>query len=216
MNEHRNELVSSLTHGIGLIFAIAGLPILLVGAARFGTTWHMVSFSIFGGSLILLYLASVVYHFLSQENRFKKLFQKIDHAMIFILIAGTYTPIALVPLRGGFGWSIFGIIWGMAVVGIFLKIIPIKLPQWFSVTFYLVMGWLVIVTIVPLIESLSLYGFLWLFVGGIFYTIGTLFLALEKKFTHLQWFGMHEAFHLFVVAGSASHFWLMYRYILAI
>ena len=213
----QNELTSSLTHFVGMLLAIAGLVVLVVYAALQSSVWHITTFSIFGASLVLLYFVSSLYHFVSRENRFKNSLQKIDHAMIFILIAGTYTPVALIPLRGAWGWSLFGIIWGLAVIGILLKIfLSDKLPRWIFSVLYLLMGWLAVVALSPLAHALPAMGLFWLILGGIFYTTGVVFFALERSVSSAHYFGMHEIFHLFVIAGSASHFWLMYKYILTI
>lgn len=217
IHSKQNEPMSSLTHFVGMLLAIAGLVILVVYAALRSSAWHITTFSIFGASLVLLYFVSSLYHFISWKNRFKSSLQKIDYSMIFILIAGTYTPVALIPLRGAWGWSLFGIIWGLAIVGIILKIfLSDTLPRWVFSVLYLVMGWLAVIAISPLAQALPAMGLIWLILGGVFYTVGVVFFALERFVPRTRWFGMHEIFHLFVVAGSASHFWLMYKYILAI
>ncbi|RQD75206.1 MAG: hemolysin III family protein [Candidatus Syntrophonatronum acetioxidans] len=205
--------VSGGTHLVGALLSITGLVLLVYYAALQGTPWHIVSFSIFGASLILLYTASTLYHLLPVSPRGTNILRRLDHMMIYVLIAGTYTPICLVPLRGPWGWSMLGSIWGIALVGIILKGLWKGAPRWLSTTFYLAMGWLVIITIGPLTRSLPEGGLAWLAAGGIFYSIGGVIYALKKP-NILPGFGFHEIFHLFVILGSFSHFWLMYRYIL--
>ena len=134
--------------------------------------------------------------------------------MIYVLIAGTYTPIALLMPQRGWGWSLFGIIWGLSLIGIVIKSTGYKIKEWISVAFYIFLGWLAIVPIQPLLHWLSLEAFIWLLAGGIFYTSGCIFFALEKYIPRKKWFGMHEVFHLFVMSGSFCHFWLMINYVL--
>jgi len=210
----QNEPFSSLSHLMGAIFSFIGLVVLITLASLHGNVWKVVGFSIYGISLVLLYAASAIYHFISSENNKKKLFQKFDHALIYVLIAGTYTPICLVILRGGWGWSIFGIIWGLAIAGILIKFLEIKIKPWLSAVLYILMGWIAIVAISPLAKSLSSGGLAWLFAGGLSYTIGTIFFGLERYIPRKRWFGMHEIFHLFVLTGSFCHFWMMLRYVL--
>lgn len=213
----QNEPLSSLTHFIGLGLAIAGLVLLVVYAAKYGNAWHIVSFSIFGASMIVLYSASAIYHYVcSTKLTVKRLLQKFDHAMIYVLIAGTYTPIALVPLRGGWGWSIFGIVWAIAVLGVVIKTTGMRIKDWQSVVLYLGMGWLIVIAIVPLIKALPAAGLFWLAMGGISYTIGVIFFSLENKVPRKRWFGVHEVFHIFVMIGTFSHFWMMFKYIMYI
>ena len=207
-----NEPGSALTHLMGLLLAIAGLVLLVVFAKLHGTVWHIVGFSIFGTSLILLYLASMLYHFFPITSRAKKVLQRVDHAMIYVLIAGTYTPICLVTLRGGWGWSLFGVIWGLAIAGIIWKLNGTMNPK-VSTVFYVAMGWLALVAFFPLKQALSSAALGWLFGGGIFYTLGAVIFGFDDYFVH-RWFGIHELWHLFVMAGSFCHFWLMFQYVL--
>ena len=211
-----NEPMSGLTHLIGMLLSIAGLVLLIVFASLYGSVWHVVAFSIFGVSLTLLYLASTIYHFIPKKSKFKNIFRKIDHSMIYILIAGTYTPVTLILLRGGWGWSLFGVIWGIAIFGIILKVISKKIRGGISTLIYLLMGWLVVIAWAPLIKAISFDGLIWLVIGGLFYTFGTIFFGLETILPRKRWIGMHEVFHVFVVAGSFSHFWLMFKYIVYI
>jgi hemolysin III len=208
-----NEPMSGLTHFAGLMLSVAALVLMVIAAAKHGTAWHITAFSIFGASLVLLYAASAVYHFTPKTSPLKRIFQRIDLSLIFVLIAGTYTPVALLPLRGAWGWSLFGLVWGLALTGIIFQIFKIKLKPFQKVFFYLFMGWLVIIALPALLRSLSLESFIWLFMGGIFYTVGVLFYGLERIFPDRRWLGPHDIFHIFVMAGSFSHFWLMYKFI---
>lgn len=199
---------------IGAVLAVPGLAVLVYSAVMYATTWHIVSFSIFGASLILLYTASTIYHSLDVSKHVTEILRRIDHMMIYILIAGTYTPLCLVPLRGPWGWSIFGTILGIAVAGIIMKILWFNAPRWLYTLFYVGMGWLAVIALPPLVRSMPVGGIVWLLIGGVFYTIGAVIYALKRPNPIPGRFGFHEIFHLFVLAGSASHFWLMYRYIL--
>lgn len=206
--------VSALTHLFGALLSVVGLILLVHHAAIKVTVWHTVTFAIFGGSLILLYTASTVYHTLSVSDRATMVLRKIDHMMIYILIAGTYTPICLIPLRGVLGWSLFGSIWGIAIIGIVMKGFWLNAPRWLSTLFYTIMGWLVIVAFLPLVETVPAAGIGWLVAGGILYTIGAVIYGTKWPKINWKFFGFHEIFHIFVLLGSFCHFWLMYRYIL--
>lgn len=211
---NNNEPLSSLTHLIGFLLAIAGLVLMIVSAVRYGSAWHIVAFSVFGASMVLLYLASAVYHFVPKASFLKKTFRKIDHSFIFVLIAGTYTPIALLPLRGPWGWTIFGLVWAIALFGIIAKSFELNLKHWQSVAMYLGMGWLIVIALPVIFRSLPEGSLLWLILGGMFYTVGVIFYSFDKMLPLHRWFGMHDVFHIFVMAGSFSHFWLMYKYVL--
>ena len=204
--EKENEPLSSITHFIGLLLSIAGLTLLVVFAALYGTVGHIVGFSIFGSGLVLLYLASSIYHFISKAHRMKGVFQRIDRMMIYILIASTYTPLTLVLPERGLAWSLFGVIWSIALIGIII-IFQKNVKRWIAPTLY----------ILPfLIDSLPLAGIVWLVLGGVLYTVGVVFFALDNYVPRKRWFGMHEIFHLFVMGGSFSHFWFMFKYVLYI
>ena len=203
----RGERINSITHLIGTCLAIAGMIVLIVLAGRKGDPWKIVSFSIYGATLVVLYLFSTLYH--SIRGTSKKIFQKIDHSAIYLLIAGSYTPFALVTLRGAWGWSIFGVIWGLALFGIIQDTLLAEGRRILSVVIYLLMGWLALVAIRPLARALPGAGMAWLVIGGVFYTAGVLFYALDKKIS----FG-HEIFHLFVLAGSACHYFTILLYVL--
>lgn len=213
-NRRRIDLFSAISHLIGIGLAIAGLVILLVESVIHATAWHVVSFSIFGSSLILLYLASTLYHWFPYPSRVKSFFRRIDHSMIYLLIAGTYTPVCLTALRGWWGWTIFGVIWALAVWGIIVKAAWLAIPRVLSSLSYILMGWMVVVAFVPLMQAIPLGGILWLVAGGLFYTVGTLFYGLDKKYPSRNWFNFHDVFHLFILAGSFCHFWLMLKYIM--
>jgi len=212
----KSEFFSSVTHFIGGGLSIAALVVLVVAAARQASAWHVVSFAIFGASLILLYFTSSLYHAIPMLHRARKIFQRIDHAFIYVLIAGSYTPITLVAIRGGLGWSIFGIVWGIAIVGLILKLRGTVLKGKISATIYVLMGWLGVIAFVPLSRALSFEGFVWLIIGGAMYTVGAFCFAFDKIIPQGKWIDMHGVFHLFVMAGSFSHFWMMYQYVLYI
>ncbi|MCL4514674.1 MAG: hemolysin III family protein [Firmicutes bacterium] len=212
MPERLKDPVSGLTHLFGAFLSVAGLVVLWYFAATRGTPWHIVAFAIFGASLILLYTASAIYHLLPLSDRGSLILRKIDHMMIYILIAGTYTPICLIALRGAWGWSLFGAIWGLAVGGVALNSFWLRSPRWLSTLIYVIMGWLVVVATIPLVRAISWAGAAWLLAGGIFYSVGAVIYAVKRP-NIAPGFGFHEIFHLFVLAGSLSHFWLMVRYI---
>lgn len=212
-----NEPMSFLTHCLGFLFSIAGLVLLVVGAAEYGTAWHVVSFSVFGACLVMLYYASSVYHLVPKSSHWKPRLQAVDHISIFLLIAGTYTPIALIALRGGWGWSLFGVVWGVALLGIIGKSIETlrsRVPHSIFVFLYGLTGWIAIVAIVPLVEVFSGGALALLFCGGGLYTIGIIFFALDSVVPRTKWLGMHEVWHLFVLAGSVCHYVLIYKYLL--
>jgi hemolysin III len=201
------ELANSLTHGIGAGLAVAGLAVLVTFSGLAGDGWRVVSFSVYGACLVLLYLASTFYHALGSA-RLKRLFRTFDHAAIFLLIAGTYTPISLVSLSGGWGWTLFGLIWGLAVGGIVLEVFFMDRFRWLTVATYLGMGWLVVIAAGPLVEALPFGALVWLMVGGLAYTGGVVFYLWKKlPFNHAIW-------HLFVLAGSACHFFGFLFYVL--
>lgn len=196
---YHGERFNSLSHLLGTVLAAAGLALLVVLAARQGDPWKIVSFSLYGTTLFLLYLFSTLYH--SLRGRAKALFQRLDHLAIYLLIAGTYTPFMLVTLRGVWGWWLFGVVWALALTGMALEYRPRKGARLLSMAIYLLMGWLVLVALGPLLEALPLMGVAWLFSGGLCYTLGVLFYALDTRLRH-----GHGIWHLFVLAGSASHY----------
>ncbi|MBI6872178.1 PAQR family membrane homeostasis protein TrhA [Clostridium aciditolerans] len=208
------EPISGLTHLFGVFASIVGLVILIVYSATQNSIWHIVTFSIFGASLILLYSASSIYHLASVSQKAINILRRVDHSMIYLLIAGSYTPICLIALRGAWGWSIFGTIWGLTIIGIIIKNFWFNAPRWLSTLFYIFMGWLVIIAIYPLNKVFSPGAMAWLFAGGIAYTIGGVIYATKWPKINLKYFGFHEIFHIFVLAGSFCHYWLMFKYVL--
>lgn len=203
------EKLNALTHGIGALLSVAALITLSVSAYLYGTVYHMVSFVIYGVTLVLLYLASTLYHSFKDE-KLKHLFKIFDHAAIYLLIAGTYTPFTLIALHGTLGWTVFTVIWSVAIVGVILKIFLVKRFKILSTLLYLAMGWFMIVCIKPLIAALPAYGLYWLIAGGLFYTVGSFFYMNHKvPYNHAVW-------HLFVLAGSVAHFITVFCYVLPI
>ena len=195
-----------LTHAAGVAFSIAALVILIRYAVSNGDGYHVVGVSIFGACLILSYLSSTVYHTL-REPKIKHAFRVVDHACIFLLIAGSYTPFALVNMRGGWGWSLFGVAWGLALVGILFKVLFVKRFRIVSVLIYIGMGWLIVVAIKPTVASIQTGGIVWLVIGGLMYTGGTTFYLWRKlPYNHAIW-------HLFVMAGSFCHFLAILWYV---
>lgn len=213
--------VSGFSHLIGAVLSIAGLVLLIVYASLYGEgAWDIVSFTIFGVGLLLLYTFSSLYHLLNLGETGTRVFKKFDHIMIYILIAASYTPICLGPLRGPWGWSIFGVVWGFAILGTILTAVWIKAPRWLTTSIYIGMGWLVVVMVYPLIKTFNelnaLSSLLWLLAGGIFYTIGGIIYGLKKAPFTTKHFGFHEIFHIFVMLGSFCQFWFVFKYLLYI
>ena len=214
------DLVSGLTHCIGAALSLVGLVLLIVFSSIWGDAYDIVSFTIFGTALFLLYLFSTLYHWLNIGEKGIRVFKKFDHIMIYVLIAATYTPICLGPMRGPWGWSIFGVIWGFAIIGIILTSVWIKAPRALTTSIYIAMGWVVLIAIYPLFkvfqEANLLYSLAWLVAGGIFYTIGGLIYGLKWHNFHFKHFGFHEIFDIFVLLGSACHFWFILIYVLKV
>lgn len=205
--EPREERLNATLHGLGALLAVAGLSTMLVRAAVHGDAWHVVSAAVFGSSLLLLYMASSLYHGIS-HSRAKNILEILDHCAIYLLIAGTYTPFALVTLRGPLGWSLFGIVWGLALFGIVMQAVyPGRLRN--LMTFlYVLMGWLVILAAKPLLANLPGAALAWLVAGGVLYTGGVYFYYRKRfVFSHAVW-------HLFVLAGSVCHFVAVYGFVL--
>ena len=205
--------VSCITHMAWALLAIPVTIILVVLASRYATPAHIVSFAIFGVSLVLLYTASTVYHLITIP-KLQVFLRKLDHAMIFVLIAGTYTPMTLIILQGAWGISILSVIWGIAAVGIVLKIFFFNIPRWISTLMYILMGWISVIAIVPLSAALPVGGLVLLFAGGIVYTLGGVIYAIKRPALNFKHFGFHEIFHIFVMAGSALHVIMMFAYVL--
>ncbi|MHC4955433.1 MAG: PAQR family membrane homeostasis protein TrhA [Planctomycetota bacterium] len=200
------EVANSVSHGLGLLAAIAALPVLVVAAARDGSATTIIGASIFGATMVLLYLTSTLYHALP-AGRPKQVLQVLDHGAIYLLIAGTYTPFTLGALSGPWGWTLFGLVWGFAAIGLVVKSIGGAGYGWFSNAVYLGMGWLALIVIKPLWESVPGWGIFWLVAGGLSYTLGIVFFVLDERvrYTHFVW-------HLFVLAGTACHFVAVLNY----
>ena len=194
------ETVNVLTCGVGVLLSVAGLVLIVTPAALHGDAWQVVSFSIYGASLILLYTASALYHAI-QSPRIKRLFEIADQSAIYLLIAGTYTPFTLVTIRSALGWSLFGVIWGLAAAGIVVTwLFPAEKLKIFSSLSYLVMGWLIVIGAGPLLKKLPAAGIFWLTAGGVLYSVGVpIFFLKRKRFAHTVW-------HLFVLGGSICHY----------
>jgi hemolysin III len=205
---YEGERFNSITHLIGAVAAMIGIAILVALAAREGAYWKTVSFSIYGISLIGLYSISALYH--SLRGKPKIFFRKLDHYAIYVLIAGTYTPYTLVTLRGAWGWTLFGVIWALAVIGIILEALPKRIDsrRILSLVIYLAMGWLCLIAVVPLLEKLPRAGFMLLLAGGVLYSAGIVFYVYDKRIKHF-----HGIWHLFVLAGSACHFFSILLYV---
>jgi len=210
LQEHRQslgeEIANSVSHGLGLVAAVVAVPLLVVTAVRHGDAITVVGSSVFAAAMVLLYLTSTLYHGLPR-NRAKRFFHVLDHGAIFLMIAGTYTPFTLGVLRGGWGWTLFGLVWGLALIGIVLKAVggPRRHPR-LSTGLYVTMGWIMLIAIQPLRLHLPTPGILWLVAGGVAYTAGVAFYAAKRlPYGHLVW-------HLFVLAGTACHFVAVWRY----
>jgi hemolysin III len=204
---YRGERFNSLTHLFGSVLAVAGMVILITLSAQQGDPWKIVASSIFGAMLVLLYTASTLYH--SLRGRAKDVLRKFDHCAIYLLIAGTYTPFTLVTLRGSWGWSLFGVIWGLAIFGIVQEIWFARGARWLSLAIYVLMGWMALIAVLPLMRELSGGGFAWLVAGGAIYTLGIVFYLFDEK-----WPPAHGIWHLFVLGGSAAHFVTVMVYVI--
>jgi len=203
------ERINGLTHGFGAALSVVGLVVLVVCATIYGNAWHIVSFSVFGSTLIILYTASTLYHSITHPTA-KKVFWILDHSAIFTLIAGTYTPFMLVSLRGSCGWSIFGVIWACAILGIILKVFYIGRFEKISVAVYIIMGWLCIVAFKEIVANVSFLSIILLIAGGLSYTLGVIFFAWQKlTYNHALW-------HLCVLGGSVFHYFAVLSMLWAI
>jgi hemolysin III len=214
MTKYIKEPINSLTHLSGAILSIVGLVFMLYKSIINHSPFQIVSAIIFGVSLILLYSASTVYHWVFSSEKLYTILRKIDHSMIYILIAGTYTPICLNTIRGPIGYTLLAIIWGLALVGIVMKFFWLNAPRWLYTLFYLILGWMAIFFIVPIYKSIALPGFILLLAGGIFYTVGATVYATKLPFLKTKHLGFHEIFHIFIILGSVSHFLMINGYVL--
>lgn len=203
----KEEIAHSITHGIGAILSIAGLVLLIVFASLNGNPWKIVSVTIFGLTMLLMYLSSTIVHSLP-VGKWKDLFQIFDHSSIYLFIAGTYTPFLLVHLRSSVGWTLFGVVWGIAIIGIIFKVFFVKRFLVLSTLFYILMGWLIVLVWEPLNQTVHHNGIMLLVIGGILYTIGTIFFVWRKIPYH------HVIWHLFVLAGSICHFFAIFYYVI--
>ncbi len=204
---HDGERFNAVTHLVGAVLAVGGTVLLVVKAASAGDPWKLVSVSIYGATLVVLYCASALYHGL--QGRAKNVLRELDHQSIYLLIAGSYTPFCLVTLRGPWGWSLFGTVWGLALFGILQDLRPNSGARILSVVIYVVMGWVIVVALVPLLQALGPGGFALLLAGGLFYTTGIVFYALDARLRHA-----HGVWHLFVLAGSTAHYFAILHYVL--
>ena len=206
---------SAITHFIGMLMAAFAATPLLIRAASNPDKIHLISLSIFIISMILLYAASTTYHTLNLSERTNRILRKIDHCMIFMLIAGSYTPVCLIVLGGMVGYTLCAIVWGIAISGIILKLFWITCPKWFSSVLYIAMGWVCVLAFTQILNALSSAAFGWLLAGGIIYTVGGIIYALKLPLFNARhkYFGSHEIFHLFVMGGSICHFIMMYVFV---
>lgn len=202
----KEEIFNMVTHIVGAALALAGLVVLVVSASMRGDAWRIVSFSIYGATLLLLYSSSALYH--GTDGNVKRFLRVIDHQAIYLLIAGTYTPFTLVTLRGAWGWTLFGIVWGLAVLGIILDAVHGKGSRVPQLVIYIAMGWLIVSALGPLLRVFPMAGFIWLIVGGLFYTGGVVFYVQDGRFPYF-----HGIWHLFVLAGSLCHYFSVLFYI---
>ena len=203
---YKGERLNSITHLLGAIASLVGLVFLVIVSAKDGDPWKIVSFSIYGATLLFLYIASTLYH--STKGRAKKIFMMLDYHGIYLLIAGTYTPFLLVTLRGPIGWTLFAIIWTLAIIGIAIDSLPQRGRRIIPIVIYLVMGWLITVALFPLMRILTLPGFLCLLLGGCLYTIGVIFFLYDMRVKHF-----HGIWHIFVMAGSICHYFTVLYYV---
>jgi hemolysin III len=214
MNTDKKEITSAVTHLGGAIFGVIALSLLLNAAIKADSLIAIISFLIFGLSMIFLYSTSCIYHFIdSSKKKAKLIMRKLDHIMIFVLISGTYTPVCLLVLDKDVGYKLLTLVWSIALIGAFIKIFWINAPRWISAGLYLGMGWLSIFVFMPLVKSLAAGGIFWLLSGGLLYTVGGVIYGLKKPNIDKLWFGFHELFHIFVLAGTFCHFIMMYFHV---
>lgn len=203
----KEEVANAITHGVGAVLSVAALVLLIVYASLNGTAWHIVSFTIYGTTMLLLYLNSTLVHSL-REGKAKDFFEFLDHSSIYLFIAGTYTPFMLVAIRGTLGWTLFGIAWGVAVFGIFFKAFFVKRFLFMSTIFYIAMGWMIVIAWNPLAAVIPATGMMLLMAGGLLYTLGTVFYVWRGFPFH------HAVWHMFVLGGTVIHFFVVLIYLL--
>lgn len=215
MHTYIREPINGLTHLAGAVLAFFGLIALLLKAVGSqASSLEFFAVIVFGISMILLYSASAAYHSVFASDRVIAFLRKIDHSMIYLLIAGSYTPFCLISLEGKTGWTIFIIVSIMAILGIIFKLVWFSSPRWLSTALYIIMGWIIIFAGAPLSSALSNNGFMLLLLGGIFYTVGGIIYGLKPKWLQFKHMGFHEIFHIFILLGSLSHFLSVYMYVL--
>ena len=203
----REEIAHGVSHGIGVLMSVVGLAVLIVYSSRYGDAWHIISSIIYGLTLIALYTSSTLYHSVTVPE-LKRILQRLDHAAIFLLIAGTYTPFTLVNLRGGWGWTLFGMVWSIAIAGTIMELVVKKRYRRISIGLYLGLGWLVMIAIEPMLDNVEPGGLILLLIGGLFYSLGVVFYVWKMLLYH------HVIWHLFVLAGSATHFFAVFFYVI--
>ncbi|MFO8030589.1 MAG: hemolysin III family protein [Cyclonatronaceae bacterium] len=208
------EPVNAYTHMAGALLSILALVLLIHKSVLVGQPTHILAFTIFGSSMVLLYLASSFYHMLPASEKGIRVLRRIDHIMIYILIAGTYTPIALIVLEGFLGWALFTAVWSIAVLGVIFKLVWFQAPKWVSLLLYLSMGWMAILVFPALWQVFSFSAFAWILMGGLTYTIGALIYGFKWPNPSPLYFDFHAIWHIMVMAGSFCFFWLMYRYVI--
>jgi hemolysin III len=212
INSDKKELTSAFTHLGGAVFGVAGTALLLYSKNSNGIT--LSAFLVFGISMVLMYSTSTIYHFVDRSKQKAKLvMRKLDHIMIFVFVAGSYTPICLLTLNDSVGYKLLTLVWSITLIGAFIKLIWITAPNWVSSLLYISMGWVAVLVLSPLTNKMPAGGIYWLFLGGIFYTIGGVIYALRRPNINKTYFGFHELFHIFILAGSLCHYVMMYFYV---
>ncbi len=217
LQRYLREPINSLSHLLGIVLSAVGLALLIIFSA--GEPWRLTSFVIYGVCSILLYTSSTLLHGLKVKEQVERLLLRLDHAAIFTMIAGSYTPITLVTLREhspAWGWTLFGIVWGIAILGVIFKLFWLDAPRWLSTGLYLLMGWLAVIATGPLIQALPVGGLIWLVAGGLFYSVGALVFIFERPNFYPDLLGHHELWHFLVLAGSISHFLMLFFYVLPV
>ena len=205
---HKGERFNSVSYLLGAALALVATAMLITSAVRHGDSWKIVSFSVYGATLFLLYLSSTLYHGLRGVAA-KRVFQKLDHSFIYVFIAGTYTPFTLITLRGAWGWSLFGIVWGLCLLGVLFDLFARQTAARVGpIVIYMLMGWSVLIAVYPLAQRLPASGIAWLVAGGLCYSVGVIFFSLEARMRHA-----HQIWHVLVLAGSACHFIALWRYV---
>ena len=205
-----DEIINTITHTAGAIFSLLGMVLLIVLSSEAGKVWHIVGFSIYGLSLFTLFIASAFHHGIDGSEKINSFFRLFDYLSIFMLIAGTYTPLCIIFARDGWGWSVFGVVWALAAAGIAIKAVFPKVPKWFTNTLYVCMGWVGAVLIFHVFNDIGITGFLLILIGGVLYSAGAVIFYIEKPNPVPGKFGFHEIWHFFVLAGALTHFAFMF------